>query len=226
MVNALGAYQLLKAGQGKPGDVRATAWDLSQLSLKQPVQQVYRLVVEEAGNKMLTATLVWNFHYRNEYPFKRLADTDNDLRLEVWAVDPANPNKSLLLDYSDSRADNVEHICVATDAEHTIYEIVVSYSTAEGRTGLVTDERYALAWVAAEKAAAENILWHDLNADGVVDDQDFTVLMNNLVTGLKSPQAYVIGDVNMDGAIDDEDLTLMGKHRDEKAPWRIESVTN
>jgi hypothetical protein len=144
----------------------------------------------------------------------------------VWAVDPANPNKGLLLDYSDSRGDNVEHICVAADAEHTIYEIVVSYSTAEGRVGLVTDERYALAWTAAGKAAGENILWHDLNADGVVDDQDFTVLMNNLDAGLRSPQAYVIGDVNMDGTIDDKDLDLMVKHRDEKAPWRTESVTN
>jgi hypothetical protein len=226
MVNAVGAYRVLKAGQGRPGDVPATGWDLNQLSLKQPVAQVYRMVVEEPGSKMLTATLVWNRHYRNEYPFKRLADSDNDLRLEVWAVDPLNPNNSLLLDYSDSRTDNVEHICVAADAEHTIYEIVVSYSMAEGRVGLVTDERYGLAWTVAEKPAGDDILWHDLNADGVVDEQDFAILMNNLVTGLKSPQAYVIGDVNKDGTIDDKDLTLIGKHRDERAPWRTESVTN
>jgi hypothetical protein len=226
MVNALGAHQLLRAGQGRPGDVPAAGWDLNQLSLRQPVQQVYRIVVDEPGSKILTATLVWNHHYSSDWPFKPLVDGDNDLRLEVWAVDPVNPNNSPRLDYSDSRTDNVEHICVPTDAEHTIYEIVVSYSMAEGRVGLVTDERYALAWTVAEKPADDDILWHDLNADGVVDEQDFTILMNNLVTGLKSPQAYVIGDRNKDGTIDDKDLDLMVKHRDDRAPWRTESVTN
>jgi hypothetical protein len=164
------------------------------------------MVVDEPGNKMLTVTLTWNYHYRNEYPFKRLSDNDNDLRLEVWAVDPANANNNLLLDYSDSRADNVEHICVAADAEHTIYEIVVSYSTAEGRVGLVTDERYALAWTAAEKAAGEAssgmtstpTAWSTTR----IHDPD-----EQSVTGLKSPVLSVIGDVNMDGAIDDKDLT-------------------
>ena len=226
MVNAVRAYQLLKAGQGKPGDVSPAGWDLNQLEAGRTLQQVYRIVVDEPANKILTATLTWNRHYRREYPFKRISDSDSDLRLEVWAVDSATRSNVLLLDYSDSKVDNVEHVCIATVPERTIYEIVVSYSSLDGRMGAAVDERYGLAWTVAEKLPDENILWHDLNADGVVDEQDFAILMNNLVTGLKSPEAYVIGDVNMDGAIDDKDMDLMVAHRNEKAEWRTARATN
>jgi hypothetical protein len=224
MVDAVRAYHLLKAGPGKPGDVPAAGWDLNQLTAGQTAPQVYRFVVEEPGNKMLTATLVWNRHYRESCPFQHLAESDSDLRLEVWAVDPANADNNVLVDYSDSRVDNVEHVYVATVADRTLYELIVSYSTGEGRPGAAANERYALAWAVAEKRPENDILWHDLNADGVVDELDFAIVLNN--AGVKTPEGYVIGDIDMDGDIDTDDMAALFAHRNEKAEWHTEQATN
>jgi len=226
MVNAVRAHQLLKAGQGKPGEVSTTGWDLNQLDVVQTPQQVYRIIVDEPAGKVLTATLAWNRHYRKEYPFKRASDSDGDLRLEVWAIDPANPNNDLLLDYSDSRVDNVEHICVETLADRTQYEIVVSYGNPDGGTAAAVSERYALAWNVAEKPADESIFWHDLNADGIVNEQDLGILMDNLIKGSKAPEAYIMGDVNMDGVIDAKDVEAMIAFRNRKAEWHTDSTVN
>jgi hypothetical protein len=225
MVNAVAAWQLLKAGQARPGAVPAAGWDLNQLELGRNLPQVYRLTVEAPDRQVITATLVWNRHY-SDYPFKRVPDSDSDLRLEVWAVDPANSANDLLLDYSDSKVDNVEHISIPTRADRTIYEIVVSNGSLEGPARTAGDERYGLAWTAAEQPAGESIFWHDLNADGIVDDKDFAILINNWVARLKTPQAYVFGDINMDGVIDDKDMDLMATHRNDRAEWRGDSATN
>ena len=72
----------------------------------------------------------------------------------------------------------------------------------------------------------KDILWEDLNADGIVNDLDFAILMNNLVTGQKSPDAYVIGDINMDGAVDVNDVKVLYAHRNQKADWYTGSTTN
>jgi len=224
MVHGVHAHRLLKAGQGKPGDVPTAGWDLNQLEAEPNAPQVYRFIVEEPGNKVLTATLVWNRHYRETCPFQHASESDSDLRLEVWAVDPANAGNNVLLDYSDSRVDNVEHVYVATLAERTVYELVVSYSTGEGRLGAAANERYALAWTAAQKQAGDDILWHDLNADGIVNEQDFVIVMNN--AGVKAPEAYVFGDIDMDGDIDRDDVEAMFVHRNEQAEWRTERATN
>jgi hypothetical protein len=225
MVNAAQAHQLLTAGRGNPGNVPAAGWDLNRLEGSQVLQQVYRIGLEEPTNKMLTVTLVWNRHYSPEYPFKRLADSDTDLRLEVWAIDSRNPSDSVLLDHSDSKVDNVEHIYVETVAGYTSYAIVVSYSNPNERT--LPGERYGVAWSVEDKPADDrNILWEDLNADGIVNEQDLTILMNNLVTGQKSPDAYVLGDVNMDGSIDVNDVKVVNAHRNRKADWYTGSTTN
>ena len=79
------------------------------------------------------------------------------------------------------------------------------------------NERYALAWSVTEKPNQDNLLWHDLNTDGIVNAQDYQVLMNNFST-LGSLTRYAIGDVNGNGTIDDEDLAkLMSSHR--QAEW-------
>lgn len=226
MVNAVRAYQLLTAGPVKPGGVVAAGWDLNQLEVNQTLQQVYRIAVDEPANKVLTATLAWNRHYRKEYPFERLPDSDSDLRLELWAVDPVNSNNDLLLDYSDSRADNVEHIQIETLPEYTLYEIVVSYSDLDVRITSAVSEGYGVAWNVDEKLVDESIFWHDLNADGIVNDLDLAVLMDNLIVGLKSPDAYVIGDVNTDGSIDVSDMQALRAHRNRTADWHPGGTAN
>jgi len=102
----------------------------------------------------------------------------------------------------------------------------VAVSDLDNRTGSLADEPYAIAWDAQDRPADESILWHDLNADGIVDDQDMGVLMNNLLVGQKSPEAYVIGDINMDGSIDVNDVIALNVHRNRKADWYGERAAN
>ncbi len=228
MVNAARAHQLLITGRGKPGDVPTAGWDLNQVHQGQALQQVYRFVVNEPTQKTLTATLVWNRHYRTERPFRHMPEVDSDLRLDVWAIDPANPRNPLLLDHCDSKVDNVEHIYIdiGTLPGYTVYEIVVSYSNLNAQSALPAGERYAVAWSVDEKQPEENILWHDLNADGIVDEQDLAILMNNSALGRKAPQAYVIGDITMDGVIDGQDAQAVMANRNKKADWRVENAVN
>lgn len=225
MVNAVRAHQLLTAGRSDPGDVPPMGWDLNNVHVGQAAQQVYRLTVDDPEDKMLTATLTWNRHYSRKYPFRRMAELDSDLRLEVWAIDPTNPGSPLLLDYSDSRVDNVEHIYVVTLPGYTLYEIVVSHSDLNAKAVLPNGERYALAWSVDERLPDENILWYDLNADGVVDEQDLAILMN-IIAGQRPPNGYVIGDVNMDGVIDARDVEALLARQGRRADWRMEGSMN
>jgi len=224
VINAAQAYRLLTAGRGKPGDVSKAGWDLNQLEPQQTLRQAYRVTVNEPANKVLTATLAWNRHYCDQYPFEHLFDKDNDLRLEVWAVNPADPSKDILLDYSDSKVDNVEHVWFDTLPEYAQYKIVVSYSSLSGQTP-TAGEPYALAWSVEENSRDENILWYDLNADGIVNDLDIDVLRDNLMAERKAPQAYLIGDVNGDGTIDERDAQKMLQRYNDMADWYASNVT-
>jgi len=226
MVNAVRAHQLLLAGRNEPGDVPVAGWDLNQVQQGPVHQQVYRVAVDDPTAKKLTATLVWNRHYRTERPFKHRPEIDSDLRLEVWAIDATNPRNPRLLDYCDSKVDNVEHVYIGTLPGYTLYEIVVSYSDLNARTASPAGERYALAWSVDERLPEESIFWHDLNADGIVDEQDLAIVTANSAVERNSPQTYVIGDINMDGTIDDADMQAVIAHRNQKADWRIESATN
>jgi len=226
MVNAVGAYRLLTAGRMLPGDVPAAGWDLNQLDAEERLPQVYRMVVEEPAGKVLTATLVWNRHYSRKYPFERIEGTDSDLRIEVWAIDPENSSNDLLLDYCDSKVDNVEHIYVPMLPEYSLYELVVSHSDMEEPASIPMSERYAVAWTVEEKPETDSILWHDLNTDGIVDEADFAIFLDNRNLGLTSPDAYVIGDVNADGVIDARDLERLFANRNRTADWRAATATN
>ncbi len=227
MVNAVAAYELLKAGSAESGDVASTGWDLTELDAADGgLPNVYRLTINEPVGKVLTATLVWNRHYSQVYPFERIPGSDTDLRVEVWAIDPTNSSNDLLLDYCDSRVDNVEHIYIPTLPDYRVYELVISHSNHDEAKVSKALERYALAWSVTEQSDADNILWHDLNADGLVDDADFKIILNNKVAGELSPDAYLIGDVNTDGVIDASDLQVLVSNRNRKADWRTENVTN
>lgn len=225
VVDAVHAYRILTAGRGKPGSVAPTGWDLNQLDAGQTLQQVYRITVDEPADKVLTATLTWNRHYSRQHPFEHLPEKDSDLRLEVWAVNPANPRGDVLLDYSDSHVDNVEHLWFNTLAGCTQYKIVVTCVSVNGQVPAAASERYALAWTVEAKPRGENILWYDLNGDGIVDDQDFTILRNNLMTERKAPQTYLLGDINGDGTIDERDVAELLERIHRTADWYASNVT-
>jgi hypothetical protein len=227
MVNAVGAYKHLIAGQNKPGYVSTTGWDNNLLQKSKSPQNIYlaqsyKITLTQPAGKFITATAVWNRHYNSTYPFKPMPEKDTDLRLELWAVDPIDPANDYLLDYSDSSVDNVEHIHHPADANYTDYEIVVS--TSDIRDPNLTDaaQRYGLAWNVSDGYDSDSIFWYDLNADGIVNNLDFIVLLTNLLNSTKSPESYLLGDINADGVIDIKDVEILSKHKDTQADWHTE----
>ena len=214
MVNAVASYDLLTAGQQGVGSVQTKGWDLNDLSTSSPVE-VYEFSVRDP-NQMINATLNWNRHYDLTSEFNREKDRSTDLRLELWAVDPNDPDRNREIDYSDSLIDNVEHIYRATEAGYTQYQLVVVMHTEEASGAL--DERYALAWSVTDQPDQDNLHWYDLNTDGIVNTLDYQVLMSNFST-LGSLTRYAIGDVYRDGTIDEKDLAELLLKSNEQADW-------
>ncbi len=219
MLNAVGAYEHLVAGQQKPGKVSTIGWDLNQLDKKNNIECIYRFTLTEPADKYITATAVWNRHYGSVYPFEPLTEKDNNLRLELWAVDPNNPENSYILDFSDSPVDNTEHIYTVADAEYTDYEIIISMSDIDGNAREFMNQQYGLAWNFSPRQESDDILWYDLNADGIVNDSDLTIMLMNLLDSSKSPESYLIGDINPNGAIDVNDLKALWDHNNQQADW-------
>jgi len=209
MLNAVDAYKLLIAGRNEPGNVPAIGWDNNQLK-GEVTQNIYKITVSDPNKEFITATVVWNRHFSDTYPFTPMPDKDVDLRLELWAIDTNDPCNSYLLDYSDSKVDNVEHIYARADANYTHYELVVLLSDSQSPE----TERYGLAWNVTKKQI-KDILWYDLNSDGVVNDADLTAL----VDGAESSKGYMLGDVNGDGAIDKKDFRIILAHKNDTADW-------
>ena len=162
----------------------------------------------EPAGKMITATVVWNKNFTASYPFEHQGDKDVDIRLELWALDSNDANNGYLLDYSDSRNDNVEHIYTAADANTTEYEIVVSYNVDLDVSPQSTGP-YGLAWNVASQAEKDITLMYDLNSDGVVDDRDVQVLLDNILASIEKPDRYLFGDINSDGTLDAADLNIL-----------------
>jgi hypothetical protein len=223
MVNAVGAYRNLIAGPAKPGDVSITGWDNNQLQKGKNPQNIYKITLAEPAEELVTATVIWNKHYSGVYPFEPMPDKDANLRLELWAVDTNDPENNYLLDYSDSKVDNLEHIYCKADANFTNYEIVVLFSDSQSPITNdqlpITAQRYGLAWNVGKKQNSDNILLYDLNADGIVNDLDLTILVDNILTGVKSPGNYLLGDINADGTIDKKDFKILLDHKDTTADW-------
>ena len=219
MLNAVGAHKQLIAGLNKPGYVSTTGWDNNLLDKSENSQNIYKITLTEPADKFITATAVWNKHYNSAYPFEPLPEKDSNLWLELWAVDAEDPNNDYLLDYSDSSADNLEHIHCLADANYINYEIILSISDIDDPNQIDTTQRYGLAWNVSEVPDSNNIFWYDLNADGIVDELDFTVLFSNLLNTTKSPESYPLGDINTNGVIDVNDLQIIMSHKNLKADW-------
>jgi hypothetical protein len=211
MVNASAAMKVLTGGQQKSGLNSPAGWDLSSLDKNQKAENVYHLTIADANGKNLAATITWNKHYSPSYPFEAHPEKDADLRLEVWAINPAEPDKTFLLDYSDSAVDNLEHIYCRLDPNYTDYEIIVTFSgnTAAGNTSAAP---YAIAWLVNDNQNQENPFRYDINTDGVVDSLDVQVLFDRWVETIKSPNYYFIGDINGDGVFDEKDIEILNAH--------------
>ncbi len=214
MVNALAAHNQLSAGHWLPGDCPPAGWDLNMLDSNETSANVYKINIAEPAEKMITATVVWNRQFTDSYPFEHETDLDADIRLEVWAVDSNEPNDYYMLDFSDSRTDNVEHIYCPADANFTEYEIIVSYSYDHDINQPATTPPYALAWNVAPAPARDDSLLYDLNADGTVDDFDLIALLDNVLASVETPQRYLLGDINSDGLIDLNDIQIFFRHLD------------
>lgn len=219
MVNALASYKQLTAGRQNPGNVTTTGWDLNALEENRTLQNTYRLQVLDANPKTLTATLVWNRHYNDSYPFESLGQKDADIRLELWAVNPENPAEDYLLDYSDSTVDNVEHIYCSLDANYSNYDILVSYSNIDETQQPLPTQTYALAWNVSEKQNTDDIFLYDLNADGIVNKTDYSALFDNWINTVKTAANYFIGDINNDGIFDANDINLLTEQMNRRADW-------
>jgi len=222
MVNALGAYKQLIAGPNKSGNVPTIGWDNNVLDPCETPENVYKITVAQPVDKFITATVAWNKHYESVYPFKPAPEKDSNLRLELWAVDTNDPNNNYLLDYSDSPADNVEHIYSWADANFTNYEIVLSAGNADEPNQIPPRERYGLAWNVGKGQDSDSIFWYDLNADGVVNDSDFATLLDNWITSIESPGSYFIGDTDGNGLFDVSDVQIILNHHNERADWYAE----
>ena len=122
------------------------------------------------GGKYLTATLCWNRHYNNEYPFDAVDELNNDLRLEAGGIDP-NTFERVLLDVSDSLTDNVEHIYFPLDSRFEQIELVAGFSIPEN-LGPEAGESFGIAWTIVPDSSRNDPLWYDLNDDGIVDAAD------------------------------------------------------
>jgi hypothetical protein len=209
MLNTTGAYEHLIAGLYGPGIVPTTGWDLNLLDKTDTEEHSYEITVLEPSRSYITATLVWNRHYNGTFPFEPATEKDSNLRIELWAIDPGNHANDYLLDYSDSRTDNVEHIHIAADPDYVRYKIVLRFSDDENKQISAQSQRYGFAWNVSEPMETDNIFWYDLNADGIVDDLDFTIILNNLAESAKSPETYVLGDIKPDGTINSDDVEAL-----------------
>ncbi|MHC4122574.1 MAG: S8 family serine peptidase [Planctomycetota bacterium] len=226
MLNALAAYNNLTAGQQEPGTTHNIGWDLNQINESNDIEKVYRIHIEEPENKLIAATLTWNRHYQQVYPFDAIVEKDADLLIEVWAIGPNDPNNARLLDYSDSSVDNVEHIYCPADPNYSDYEIIIAYSGNGGEINQPPkNQRYALAWNVSSQNVSKADSWYDLNADGILNEIDLFTWVKNKAKSENSPQDYCMGDINEDGSLDDKDLIIFLKKLNLKTLYQPPKAT-
>ena len=229
VLNATDAFKQLVAGLKRPdtgSPVGTIGWDNNVIDADKNSKNVYEFTLSQPADKVVTVTAVWNNHFSNEYPFEATPEKDSNLRIELWAVDPEKPQDSHLLDYSDSKVDNVEHIYYRTDDRFTHYRIVVSFTDTKSVDGAGKAQRYALAWNVGDKPAEDSIFWYDLNADGIVDMLDVITVTRNYLMSIVSPDYYFIGDENNNGLLDRDELETLQNRSDRRADWYEDNAEN
>ncbi len=211
-LNAIAAFDQLTAGPQKTGNVHQKGWDNNTIQKRPDDLKYYRFQIADPNDKFITITLNWNRHYKNEHPYNADLDTDSDLRLELWASDKNKPDSEILLDYSDTINDNIEHIHCQADPNYNTYEIVIF--TNDKAPALLADktqptERYALAWATTNKQPKKQIEWTDLSGNGKFEPNDVILLMKRMGKNPDTPKGYITGDLNMDGIINKKDIAEM-----------------
>jgi len=190
-----------------PASASQIGWDNNIIEKNGKAENIYIIELDEPQNKFITATITWNKHFEDTYPFNNLDAGENDLRLELWAVDADNPADSYLLDYSDSANDNVEHLFCKAEASNFRYELIVA--TGDGFAGNSKDlQRYGIAWKVSQRYEMNKLAWYDLDGNGRIDNDDLTIMLSNLEEYQNSPDEYLFGDINDDGLIDVEDVKV------------------
>jgi hypothetical protein len=58
-----------------------------------------------------------------------------------------------------------------------------------------------------------------LNADGIVNEPDFTILIDNFLMSLNPAENYLLGDINADGIIDINDVKILLNQQNRTADW-------
>jgi hypothetical protein len=125
-IDALNAYKHLTSGRGGELAGGNTGWDNNKIERIARTENIYQLTAK--NGEMITATLVWNRHYENDYPYNATPDADTDLALELWGIGADGTRE--LIDYSDSTYDNIEHIHHQAYAKYISYDLVVKVSGA------------------------------------------------------------------------------------------------
>lgn len=211
-LNSVRAFDHLVAGTQPPGDIGPQGWDNNRLKKNSASANVYRLVIDDPRDNFIVATLIWNRHYEENYPFRANYDMDTDMRMELWAVNDEFPEKNYMIDYSDTRNDNIEHIYSPCDPNFAVYEIIVSANENEQNADFDDFERYGLAWDLRGEDSKDSIFWYDLSENGKVGVEDFRIILELINAGGKVEENAYTGDINMDGVIDVADLLLMASH--------------
>jgi subtilisin family serine protease len=218
-LNAAAAYRQLIAGENKPPAGQKTGWDNNILTSEVP-ENSYEITIEETTKKIITATAAWNKHFSEVYPFEAEPEKDVNLRLELWAVDANEAaGRDYLVDYSDSNIDNLEHIYCVTDPNYKSYKIIVRLSLPKEEEQRPIAQRYGLAWSVRDNLPKDDIRWYDLNADGIVNEPDFTILIDNFLMSLNPAENYLLGDINADGIIDINDVKILLNQQNRTADW-------
>lgn len=208
VLDAFGAYNTLAAGRYQPGEVPVEGWDLGTLQQEQANENRYRFVIDEPNDKRITITVAWNRHYQKQYPFNPVPEENADIQLELWAYDKDGQREDILLDYSDSKTDNVEHIYFTANANYSDYEIIVSFADETGSQSKQA-EKYGIAWRVTEANPQNGTASQDLNGDGKVNKEDIVVLLKNMTRFAKGSNDYLIGDINDDGLINMNDVSAL-----------------
>jgi hypothetical protein len=221
LLNAWNSYQQLLAGPNPPdAPAQNTGWNAATLALdaQDPnSQHIYYPSTDLKEGDTFKATLCWNRHFQSDRLYLPMPLAD--LALELWSVDDEG-NLVQLLDYSDSKQDNLEHIYYRSPAAHRVALVVRSAETA-AKQGT---EDYAVAWTSEDENWLGDRLRGDLNADGVVDVKDAEQLIrlwiHNQTGGSSGTPGYSAPeDLNLDGRVNTDDFTLLKQQWQQQSEW-------
>ncbi len=209
MVNAQKAMEILLSPA--PADSQTiqspdpAGWSYKTLLAEPEAYDTYDFSIEQPAGKRLAATLTWNRHFENQYPFAEINSQFTDLRLELWAL---YPEGAVIIDECDSPWDNLEHLFTPLPADCTQYRLIVRFNPQQLFNQLERNsENYCLSWQVHPEPDKQDIRWFDLNRDGDVTIMDFAFQMENY--SVTDTRDLLAGDINLDGTVDLADVQAM-----------------